>query len=488
VARIDDLTVRDLAQVVWACAKAGHHDAALFADVERAALPRLHQANSQDVANLVWAFTTNGVEAPRLYGAVADFAEPRLRAFSPQAIANVAWAYARASSPDTDRVLAAIVRALPPRLPELCSCQLGMLVWALAKGGAHHAPAFAAIADEIRGRNLEVFSDVELVISVWAFSAARARAPLLLEAVEPELVGRMSRLGVQSLRNVAWAYARSHMHAPALFDAIARELPRRPAQDFAPQHYASVAWAFATIGAPARAVVEDLGPHMAPRAGEFRAVEVANVLWSLAVVLCPSEELWRAFVARAEAIAPEIEAAGAEALCQLHQANLALQLDLPGLGVELPPALARKAQEAMAEATPQPHLSARHRSVSAALHDTGVVHDNEARIPELGYVVDMRLRGTNVVVEVNGPCHYDSAGRRLPATAMKVRHLRAAGWDVVEVPHWEWPEGQAQQQAYLERKIDACRPGGLEGGVVCLGTDLEGGRARPAPARATATI
>ena len=45
--------------------------------------------------------------------------------------------------------------------------------------------------------------------------------------------------------------------------------------------------------------------------------------------------------------------------------------------------------------------------------------------------------GREVAVEVDGPSHFFG---RTPtgATALKRRQLRAAGWALLPVPHWEW--------------------------------------------------
>jgi very-short-patch-repair endonuclease len=77
----------------------------------------------------------------------------------------------------------------------------------------------------------------------------------------------------------------------------------------------------------------------------------------------------------------------------------------------------------------------------------------EQVLEDSGYSVDMRLAGTRVVVEVDGPHHYlqgqsgelDVDG----STQFKARILKQLGWTVLQVPYFEWnplktPKDQAE--------------------------------------------
>lgn len=56
-----------------------------------------------------------------------------------------------------------------------------------------------------------------------------------------------------------------------------------------------------------------------------------------------------------------------------------------------------------------------------------------------------------LVIEVNGPSHYDSSRRLRPESRIKLRHLQLDGWTVLEVPCWEWDakHGAASKAAYV---------------------------------------
>jgi hypothetical protein len=91
-------------------------------------------------------------------------------------------------------------------------------------------------------------------------------------------------------------------------------------------------------------------------------------------------------------------------------------------------------------------------------------------VPGLGYHVDIAMpaAGTSalavpaamaeyagIVIEVDGPSHYDDERRLRPASEMIRRHLALAGWAVLGVPYWEWDalKGQARKAEYLAKLL-----------------------------------
>ncbi|KAJ1631615.1 hypothetical protein T492DRAFT_1115070 [Pavlovales sp. CCMP2436] len=150
-----------------------------------------------------------------------------------------------------------------------------------------------------------------------------------------------------------------------------------------------------------------------------------------------------------------------------------------------------------------------HGDVSKVLTRMGISHSNELCVPRLGYHVDIAVlptagtRGADadgaaprqsagaasgeggdapakllddevairarealraamashagIVIEVDGPSHYDDERRLLPASEMIRRHLRLAGWAVLGVPYWEWYalKGQVRKAAYLAELLSS---------------------------------
>jgi len=157
-----------------------------------------------------------------------------------------------------------------------------------------------------------------------------------------------------------------------------------------------------------------------------------------------------------------------------------------------------------------------HEDVSSKLTRMGIAHANDLCVPRLGYHVDIAIlpaAGTSgaddgaaprqsaraasgengdapaelldddvatrareavraatakyagIVIEVDGPTHYDDERRLRPASEMIRRHLALAGWGVLDVPYWEWDalKGPARK-AYLANLL--ARAGLLEPGRV----------------------
>mmetsp|Transcript_40186 Transcript_40186/g.94729 ORF Transcript_40186/g.94729 Transcript_40186/m.94729 type:complete len:243 (-) Transcript_40186:246-974(-) len=124
----------------------------------------------------------------------------------------------------------------------------------------------------------------------------------------------------------------------------------------------------------------------------------------------------------------------------------------------------------------------------------GIAHENKLSVSQLGYRVDIAILlvagaaaggsasesrdnesrdnavitrameavraatidHAGIVIEVDGPTHYDSERRLVPKSEMKRRHLALAGWRVLAVPWWEWRELQGHaRKAYLAALLGA---------------------------------
>ena len=135
---------QDMANTVWAFAKAGHSAPALFDAVAAEALTKMPHFIPQDIANTVWAFATAMHSAPALFDAVAAEVLTKMPNFNPQDIANTVWAFATAghSAPALfDAVAAAAVTKMPHFIPQ----GLADTVWAFATARYPHSQLFDAV-------------------------------------------------------------------------------------------------------------------------------------------------------------------------------------------------------------------------------------------------------------------------------------------------------------------------------------------------------
>jgi hypothetical protein len=582
-ARLADFKPQELANTAWAFARAGAVDAEFFDAIAGHAIAQLELFKAQELVNLAWAFTTLRLPAPELFAHIAEQAKRRPYEFNSQELGNLAWSFAKAENFAPD-LFAAIAAEVAPRVAEFKSQELSNTAWAFATAGFASPELFEAIAAEAVTR-LDEYKTQELANTIWAFATAGVAPPALFDAVARTSLRKLGSYRSQELANTAWAYATVGHHAPSLFAGIIREAIARPREfnpqeltnlawavakrvgqadelfrticdvvakdlgEFKPQGIANLAWAFATANAPsAPRLLALIEAALTPADGDqgllatFRAQEITNTLWACSSAGYPATRLfegvarlsparigdftsqdvantaWAFTVARQ--LRPAIAAAfvqrvlecgiedfGPEARCQLHQFNMALQLeqpfppDPPGTALTpdlkhllradlvLPPEFSRAFREVMVNQAPA-GSSNLHKDVSDAVCRLGVQHVNEICVAVARYHCDIAigpdpasdsdelLEGggsaelvvptappatpelaalRSVIIEVNGPYHYTPSEPRVPrpASRLKVSHLRSLGWRVVEVPWWEWEplEGQRAKDDYVVRKL-----------------------------------
>jgi hypothetical protein len=166
-----------------------------------------------------------------------------------------------------------------------------------------------------------------------------------------------------------------------------------------------------------------------------------------------------------------------------------LAATVAGGKIAMPEGLARAALNAIVVQAPLVSSNL-HLDVSGALRRLGVTHINEQCIAVAGYHCDIAVGPDpaaepgsgfvpsadavvvertcepaseqigalrSLIIEVNGPWHYLPTDQRepKPASATKMRHLRALGWQVLEIPYWEWEhlESARDKQAYVADKL-----------------------------------
>ncbi|KAJ1639504.1 hypothetical protein T492DRAFT_608022 [Pavlovales sp. CCMP2436] len=350
---------------------------------------------------------------PRFFNAIACESEQRIGSFRPQNLANTAWAFATLGMPD-------------PRF-------------------------FEAIARESEQR-ISTFKPQELANTAWAFATLGMRAPRLFNAIAHESEHRIGSFEPQNLANTAWAFATLGVRAPQLFEAIARESELR-VSSLNPQELANTAWAFATLGTPAPRLFDAIASESEQRIGSFKPQELANTAWVFAIAgTAHRGALVTAVSARAAEMG--LAAFSGDERRQLHQFFLGVELEAcPPAELLAPIGLRDACRQAMAGEKPA-YSSKLHEDVSSELTRMGIAHVNElcvaARAREA--VRAATAEHTGIVIEVDGPSHYDDERRLRPASGMIRRHLALAGWVVLGVPYWEWSalRGQARKEYLAE--------------------------------------
>ena len=211
---------------------------------------------------------------------------------------------------------------------------------------------------------------------------------------------------------------------------------------------AVAAWGELLEGAAVTVGVEDMpkARDLRQRRGgeEQESLPLGKVCWAAAALGGCGEGV-HAWVRRAADAAEAKSSQGyeipAEDAVRVHQ--YMIEYDVGTLGGEGGEFWSGVAWEGKRGLTQVGAMSITQAQVAASIKAMGLPTSEEWVEPRTGYTVDLRvaLAGDSVVlVEVDGPVHYDSVEGRevLGGTLMKRRHLRERGYSVVSVPFWEW--------------------------------------------------
>eukprot|EP00397_Hematodinium_sp_SG-2012_P043060 GEMP01047774.1.p1 GENE.GEMP01047774.1~~GEMP01047774.1.p1 ORF type:complete len:419 (+),score=91.67 GEMP01047774.1:102-1358(+) len=140
-----------------------------------------------------------------------------------------------------------------------------------------------------------------------------------------------------------------------------------------------------------------------------------------------------------------------ELMSQLAVLRLALKIDAPEFSFD--------EREAKRDVMQLPNKSSlQHYQVSGTLTELGLDHDME--IPIDPYVVDIRLRDSRSIVEIDGPMHFllhrvgDSIEYRYDfKTRLKHRLLAKLGHRVYHIPYHHWPAQRTERFIFLKELL-----------------------------------
>lgn len=353
---IDDAAPEDLANGLWALAKANAGEHQMLAPGSVATLianagGRLHEFALLDLQKLSWAYATlrlHDVAASTALARAAVEAGGRSRGgFTSQGLANLAWSMAKVRVLDSETLSAISVESLR-RFADFKPQELSSLLWALAKLGWHDSELFAAAASKAAStiaqfkaqelsnlvwsfstlgipsetlfssaaraarRKLQHFKGQELANLAWAFAcqgqgAARAGAAALLSKIANAAL-RLD-LGPQEVSNIAWACAKVGLRKGELFAALVGSAEARRWEGFLPQSLSLLAWACATSGFKPVGELRSLGKQASARAADCKAQELANLAWAFATLVIMDRGLFQALaeeaVGRLEQFTPQ---------------------------------------------------------------------------------------------------------------------------------------------------------------------------------------
>ncbi|XP_028826020.1 FAST kinase domain-containing protein 3, mitochondrial [Denticeps clupeoides] len=328
-------------------------------------------------------------------------------------------------------------------------------------------------------RHVPVFTDAQLVAVLSALMHFGHSDHFLVQALERHVPKTAFTASPEMVTKVAQYFSRRAVWSPAVFDAVAESFVYR-ADEYSTDQAARQLAALGTLG------------YVPPNAGQlFRKVEVVLHArfsqfqpWTLLELLHACTLLQRFplnFVSRVfspyflQQLQEQGRGSDRVVLAQLTQLYMTVKLECPSYnGPRLLPKYRVKSflmagQSLETQVDPQLYnsvksglvdlLGARSYFASKVLTPYCYTLDVEIKLDEEGYVLpanhvdDVYKR---IAVCVDGPKRFAVNERRLLGReAMKQRHLMLLGYEVVQIPHYEFEElkGRTETVEYLHKKI-----------------------------------
>jgi hypothetical protein len=166
----------------------------------------------QGLANLLWAFAAAGLHDADLAAAVAGEAAGRMRGLAPQHLSLLAWALAKGRQGDSG-FWAGLAQAVELRLWQMSPHELAMALWALASAGpldpAVQQQVFCRAAPVLEHKLLEQQAPRGAGGRPWEGGGGRGGGG-----------GSSLERQHQDLGNLAWAYSRAGVHDAQLMELL----------------------------------------------------------------------------------------------------------------------------------------------------------------------------------------------------------------------------------------------------------------------------
>lgn len=312
-------------------------------------------------------------------------------------------------------------------------------------------------------RKLDDFTPQNLANTLWAYATLGSYPPHdLAVAICHATVCNLDQHGAHSLSTLLWSLSVLRHDPGEAF--VSRVLARLSAPDvldtMTPQAIALTLLGVGLFGYDHdRNELDLLTARARATAASFDVQALANTLWACAHLGLVAAGTWNDLVRHFDP-ARSVPSKRTENVRQVYQALLVATMDTSGAldGFEQPQALLQEAKEAWLADVASVSVSTLQREVGEALTRLGHSPALEHVVADGAFSVDFALVDARVAVEVDGPHHFAvNTQRELATTTMRRALLRYAGWEVVQVPFFEWQPlrgDAAAQEALLTRLLE----------------------------------
>ena len=273
----------------------------------------------------------------------------------------------------------------------------------------------------------------------------------------------------RDLSDTLWSLAKlGHHPGEASLDRIAARVLTK-LDDSSPRDLASVLWSLAKLGhSPGAEALDRISEAALSNPAILTPRKLSVMLWSLAVLgtlgEAPKSTVLRVLgelLDRGRRRLTPVEA------CQVFHAHLLLDMQSCGSPVADKPELRDDARRlwtaGIIDSTQHRVPSALERRVEASLGRLGEKYRREQLTEDGCFSIDFGLFDAQMklALEVDGPSHHltlPDGGRRPDGpTLVRNRCLKARGWRLVSVKHYELHRPQADIDTLIAAKLDAVR-------------------------------
>ena len=396
--QVSRLDARSLANAAWACAKLEIKNEALVAAIAREVQGKIRDFDPQPLANTAWAYATLGVYNEALMSAIAGEAQAVIRKFSPQGLANTAWAYGTLGVYNK-ALMSAIAGEAQAVIRKFSPQGLANTAWAYAKLGVYNEPLMSAIASEAQAV-IRKFSPQELANTAWSYAKLGICDKTFMGELADAVCEKVNDFDSQSLANTLLAYAKLGIHDFRLMIYLAEPILSR-ITEFTIQALANIAWSMAVL--------------------DFRDLEVLGSL---------KRVIWERSLTNSF---------NSKECSQLIQCSDWLRI----AGIDssfLPPEISdcvrlKRVVASLFENSVHEVLS---------VYSPDFICQPEVELRDIHHYSDFRVYSRHTmkecIIEVDGPGHYSRTGSPLGHTILRNNLLKAAGYNLVSIPYYEWDD------------------------------------------------
>ncbi|KAL9178601.1 hypothetical protein ACHAXT_001939 [Thalassiosira profunda] len=297
---LSDFDARHCANLAHAFGRAGEaprlDDGSSFFDaLAAAAVSRARQFDPQNVANVLWAYAKAEHDSPELFGTLARVAVHRLKEFDARQLANVAWALSKFPASAGAEVFDRIADEVASRGSLDAFTSQGLAMLALAFGTIGHASNvdfWDGLERAVVARSSEL-GPIECSQIAWSLAKVERRSEDAFDAIQRTAMSKMGSIQPQGLSNLAWAFATAERGDPHFFETIAGESLQK-LDAFTPHDKVMLVLAYAQIDAPYPEIFDRIAEQSFSRLGEFSGLDLFNVAISYVKAGHASEPLMKA--------------------------------------------------------------------------------------------------------------------------------------------------------------------------------------------------